>query len=378
MKVGLPPIRVFFAVSPGIGQCLPVLPLAWAVRASGGDVLMGACGEALAVAGSGLAVADVGGRTTTMTFLQQRLRGDRPDVLRELRASPFDDPTRLAIGFTHLTRYLADATVAAAEAWKADVVVTTQFNAAGLAAATALGIPAVHHGFGPVRTRIVADVAGIDLPDTLVDLDVAPPSIADSAPGAWPMRYLPHDAGTATDWMHEPPARARPRIAVTLGTVIPREAGLGALHRILEIAPEVDAELVVAMREADIRDLPALPANVRAAGWMPMGLLLRQCAAVIHHGGAGSTMTALSAGIPQLVLPDGADRYINAEAVRRCGAGIVAEQDDLTAAHVWRLLDDLRLRDAARTVAAEMASMPPPAELVPRLAALGRPVAALT
>ena len=45
------------------------------------------------------------------------------------------------------------------------------------------------------------------------------------------------------------------------------------------------------------------------------------CAAVVHHGGIGTTAQALAAGTPQLVLPLAWDQPDNAARVRRLGAG---------------------------------------------------------
>jgi UDP:flavonoid glycosyltransferase YjiC (YdhE family) len=65
--------------------------------------------------------------------------------------------------------------------------------------------------------------------------------------------------------------------------------------------------------------------------------------AVIHHGGIGTLGCALSAGVPQLVLPLGADRPDNAERLQRLG---VAEylpppqwKPELIADALRRLLD---------------------------------------
>jgi len=49
--------------------------------------------------------------------------------------------------------------------------------------------------------------------------------------------------------------------------------------------------------------------------------LLPLCAAVVHHGGIGTTARALAAGTPQLVLPLAWDQPDNAARVRRLGAG---------------------------------------------------------
>ena len=86
------------------------------------------------------------------------------------------------------------------------------------------------------------------------------------------------------------------------------------------VARHLDAEFVLALGDADPSSLGELPDNVRAAGWVPLSALLPTCAALVHHGGAGSTLTAIDAGVTQLVLPHGADQYMNADAWRGAGS----------------------------------------------------------
>ncbi|MEU7726538.1 glycosyltransferase [Streptomyces sp. NPDC040724] len=49
--------------------------------------------------------------------------------------------------------------------------------------------------------------------------------------------------------------------------------------------------------------------------------LFRQAAAVVHHGGAGTTTTATWAGVPQVVVPQGADQPYFAGRVAELGIG---------------------------------------------------------
>ncbi|HEY2694585.1 MAG TPA: nucleotide disphospho-sugar-binding domain-containing protein, partial [Pseudonocardiaceae bacterium] len=88
---------------------------------------------------------------------------------------------------------------------------------------------------------------------------------------------------------------------------------------------------------------------------------------VVHHGGAGTTMTAVAAGIPQLVLPQGADQFLNADAVARASAGAVVTAQDLDAARLTDLLTGTAKRTAAAKLADELASQPSPADVVPTL-----------
>jgi len=71
-----------------------------------------------------------------------------------------------------------------------------------------------------------------------------------------------------------------------------------------------------------------------------------------------------------LLVPQGADQFENAAHCRRLGAARVLLPDELTAdaarAAAVSLLDEA-FRESARRVAAEIAAMPSPEELVPAL-----------
>jgi len=54
-------------------------------------------------------------------------------------------------------------------------------------------------------------------------------------------------------------------------------------------------------------------------GLLPFQKLMRHVSAVVHHGGVGTLACALAAGIPQLVLPKGADRPDTAARLQKLG-----------------------------------------------------------
>jgi UDP:flavonoid glycosyltransferase YjiC (YdhE family) len=66
---------------------------------------------------------------------------------------------------------------------------------------------------------------------------------------------------------------------------------------------------------------PSLPPFVRHEPFAPFQQLFPCCAAVVHHGGVGTTARALAAATPQLVLPLAFDQMDNASRVKRLGVG---------------------------------------------------------
>jgi vancomycin aglycone glucosyltransferase len=86
-----------------------------------------------------------------------------------------------------------------------------------------------------------------------------------------------------------------------------------------------------------------LPDGIQLVGSVSHPRLFPRMAAVVHHGGAGTTANALRAGVPQVVVPHVLDQHWWAERVRRLGVGPPAP--------TMRRLDVDRLARAIRTAA---------------------------
>lgn len=100
---------------------------------------------------------------------------------------------------------------------------------------------------------------------------------------------------------------------------------------------------------------PTLPAGMAHFHYVPFQAVLPNVAALIHHGGIGTTSQAMRAGVPQLIRPVGFDQFDNALRAMRLG---VAQQilprrygpDSAAAA-----LRSLTRSDEVRTRCAEVA-----------------------
>ena len=101
------------------------------------------------------------------------------------------------------------------------------------------------------------------------------------------------------------------------------------------------------------------PANVSVRRWVRHADVLPYCSAVLSHGGHGTVIKALAAGVPLVVAPLGRDQPDNAARVVRAGAGLrvsrKAKPDDLRKT-LGRVLDEPRFRTAARRMAATLAA----------------------
>ncbi len=106
-------------------------------------------------------------------------------------------------------------------------------------------------------------------------------------------------------------------------------AGTGNLHaaRFFKIAlqtlGEIERRGIFVTNHRDQIPCP-LPPHVMWLAHAPFSMLLRRAAAIVHHGGIGTTAEAMRAGIAQLIVPHAFDQFDNAHRARRCaGASIV-------------------------------------------------------
>jgi UDP:flavonoid glycosyltransferase YjiC (YdhE family) len=370
-------VRVLFLSTPLPSHTYPMVPLAWALRAAGHEVLISTTDDAVSVTSAGIDVLDFDPEGRCPSLAQ--INATRPDIVAK-RAHRVSDGEVLLI---EATRQYVDRMIAVAELWRPDLIVHSQLQGGGPIAAAKLGVPAVEHGGSLLRNDDFYDRLSVLIPETFAahgietlgarraGLDVAPPSMVPAQHGAeqWPMRYIPFNGGGLVPGRLVS-ASARPRVAVTIGTNIMAPNMRELLDRLLAAAPGVEAEFVLLLSGVGAEVGP-LPGNVRAVTeWLPLRALLRSCAAVIHHGGAGSILTALDAGVPQLAVPSGAPNYLQSDAVRERGAGLTATAADLDAALIRRVLEDDKLRRTATELRDEIAAMPSPVALVPRLASL--------
>jgi UDP:flavonoid glycosyltransferase YjiC (YdhE family) len=110
---------------------------------------------------------------------------------------------------------------------------------------------------------------------------------------------------------------------------------------------------------------------VEVAEFIPQEDLLPRCAAVVSHAGSGTFLAGLAAGLPQVLLPQAADQWLNAEAGARGGVGLRLMPDEFSVSTVRdalaRVLADLEMRAAAQRVSDEIAAMPPAAAVAAEL-----------
>jgi UDP:flavonoid glycosyltransferase YjiC (YdhE family) len=119
-------------------------------------------------------------------------------------------------------------------------------------------------------------------------------------------------------WVKDLPRR--PTVHATLGTIFNRAADL--YQMIIEALRDEPINLIVTVgRNRDPAQLGSQPSNVYIERYIPHSLLLDYCDLVVTHGGACTTLSALTEGVPLLLIPLSADHPFHA---MRCAALNVA------------------------------------------------------
>lgn len=156
----------------------------------------------------------------------------------------------------------------------------------------------------------------------------------------------------------------RPLVYVTLGTVAGGMDNWTASYRTVADAVAALPVRVLFTVGKDLAPeaLGEMPPNVRVERFVPQDDVLPHAAAALCHGGSGSVLGALAAGVPLVVTPLFADQPDNAERVAANGAGLALDGRALSVDGVRealsRVLGENSFRIAARRFAAEIAALP--------------------
>ncbi|GAA3621959.1 glycosyltransferase [Microlunatus ginsengisoli] len=371
-------MRLLFSCTPLTGHLLPLLPLARAAARAGHEVVIASgpdlCAE---IERQGFAAWPVG---PSMAEIRALMAGTVP----EPGTAP--GPERVfasALGmFIRPSGSRAVELRLRAEDWRPDVVVQEPYELGAGFVQPATGRRIVH-GLGADYPRFADFVAMghgqlsamLGLPDphrAYLDAPYLDPFPARLQPPVRPwrdIRPIRPEAGIPVTGAADSGAtlpesfRRLPyerTVYLTLGTVFTAiERWRALLAGVASLPVNVVATTGPGL---DPAELGSLPTNVAAECFVPQALILPHCSAVVCHAGAGTVLGALSAGLPLVLLPAGADQFQNAAAVVRAGAGIMLAPEEVSAATVAAavrtVLDDAARRDAARLLGRDLAALP--------------------
>jgi UDP:flavonoid glycosyltransferase YjiC (YdhE family) len=266
--------------------------------------------------------------------------------------------------------------------WRPDAVIHEITEVAGVAAAERHGVPHVRLGIGLVmnqhwgldllnppldelraRLGVRQDRAGTRLARSPF-LTLAPRSL--ELPTGGPDQALRFrargEAGELPDWWG---GSDDPLVYVSFGTAVPAIPRFPAFcRRAVEAIAGLPIRILLTVGDAqDPAAFASLPSNVHVERWVPQADVMPHAAAMVGHGGSGSTLMAMAAGVPLAVMPFFADQPYNARRVAQVGAGIALEGGVAAASELPRairtMLEEPRYRRQAERVAAEVAALPP-------------------
>ncbi|MFC7594728.1 glycosyltransferase [Terrabacter sp. GCM10028922] len=385
-------MRLLFSTTAGTGHFTPMIPVARACASAGHEVRV--------------AAPDSFASHVERAGLEHAPFDDvPPDVMGAVFArlpslSP-EDANRVVVRdvFGRLDAQAAWPRVRdTIDTWRPDVVLREPCELGSLAAALGAGVPQaeVAIGLGRIRDWVgdalveplleLDELAGLGAGSCLSGLASAPVltsvpagldgvvDAGDDAGQASPLVVRFRDA-SARDRAGTLPASwgdpAHPLVYVTFGSVTAGFDDLSAVFRgSLDALAELPVRVLLTTGHAgEPEALRPWPANAHVEQWWPQDDVMPLAAAMVGHGGFGTTMAAVVAGVPQVVIPLFAgDQFVNAARVEEVGAGIRLEgRMEATAqlgAAVERVLSDDTIRSAAQRLADEAASLPDVSEIV--------------
>lgn len=336
-------MRLLFCSRPAYGHLYPMMPLAGAARAAGHEVTFAIAGEFVGrLQRLGFPAIDVGltfdeafGQFVAGGYPNGIPRGDdgRPDL--DAGGHLFVDVFGRSTA-TDLLPRLNDLAP--------DLVVYEHYDLGAGMAARVAGIPAAVLPVSPmVPTAVERGFLGRRVGDLYADFGLPQAAAGDESdlmidlfPSAVqdPRAERRRNRIALRPTSYSEPGAAVPRwivtsdralVYVTLGTVV---SGDDVLRPAIEAVAGLDADVLVTLGNAEGAALGPLPGNVHVERFVDQGAVLDRAALAVHHGGSGTMLDCLGRGVPQVVLPKGADQFVNADLLTSADLAVVLEPAD--------------------------------------------------
>ncbi len=117
------------------------------------------------------------------------------------------------------------------------------------------------------------------------------------------VRWIPHSQqATMPDWLY--PLPDRPRVALSLGLSSRQflEGGWDHVPVLLDALSELDVQVVATLNDKQLAGVSEIPDNAHVVEYAPLDQVVPSCSLLIHHGGLGTAVPAAAAGVPQIVV----------------------------------------------------------------------------
>ena len=113
-------------------------------------------------------------------------------------------------------------------------------------------------------------------------------------------------------------ADGEPPIYIGFGSMSDKDAE-GLSRMVSEAIERVGCRAIVSAGWAGLRPFPSN--DIHTIQSVPHSWLFPQMAAVVHHGGAGTTAAGFRAGVPTVLIPYFADQHFWAKQIKKLGVG---------------------------------------------------------
>jgi UDP:flavonoid glycosyltransferase YjiC (YdhE family) len=370
-------MRVLFTTTSGRGHFQPMLPLARELARAGHQVRWaGAEQVCTQLRDRGFDAVPAG----IFEVVPSPLRNPPPEIAALPPAERPDRLFALVFGPLRAQPMLADL-MPIVEGWRPHLLVCEQGELAGPIAAARHDVPNVTHAFGRLLPAARVARARESMADLWRAHDLEPRPYGGTYDHLYVDIYPPslqiddtaHLGAVQLVRPAEPLARdgaAEPLVYLTLGTVFNDDLPL--FTAAVDAARALCIRVVVTLGPGnDPAVLGPQPSHVTVAQFIPQAELLPACAAVVSHAGSGTFLAALAAGVPQVLLPQAADQFLNAEAGEQGGVAIAVPRAEVSMERIRealeRVLGDGAFRAAAEGVRAEISAMPAPEAVVAEL-----------
>jgi UDP:flavonoid glycosyltransferase YjiC (YdhE family) len=229
---------------------------------------------------------------------------------------------------------------------------TNQLSAQVAQAAMALGLPASSRPVPDVlRSPLLNIIRGF--PDTSAVDPTAIDALADPHAFAGALTYdgPPDEIERQFDLLT---AHALPLTYITFGTWLRDRARLAVAAA---ASTGIPGTTLLMLGDAPV-PAQAAPGLVTAA-YVPNDAALRLADVIVHHGGHGTTLSALVAGVPQVIVPDNSrtNQAHHGAAIAALGVGVHLSPQDLSVNSLTMAVQSLRrpeVRERARDLAARL------------------------
>jgi len=195
--------------------------------------------------------------------------------------------------------------------WKmGNAVVDRVINNAIRTPLKAAGLPKVRHFFSEPAERVIVGVSEKLMRPTQAEID---PRFRFTGYCRWQAAVDPKLEVELTEF-----CRGENVPVLTFGSMVYDHPG-EVMERLVRVWPR-NRKMIVQRGWAQFPAL-AEDGHIKVIGKVSHDQLFRHAAAVVHHGGAGTTASALHAGKPQLVVPHIGDQTFFGREVERLGCG---------------------------------------------------------